>query len=256
MRIADRPLLRPALVVLSLGFGVAGFEGSVTQRQTQKLTIAVERARPLADVVETLQDRLGVVITYEDPPYLHASQVRDASEDFRGASRTFIPRGGPFSFSYELPQGTPEEQAARILDSLVEQYRGTGYPGNFRIERTGSVFHVVPTEHRSRAGQDEPFQPILSTPLQFQPTGTEQSALEALQHLVDALGRANNIRVGLATIPTNVLHQTKVTTDFGTRTAREELVRILAATGRQLSWRLMFDPNEPQTWFLNISIVR
>jgi len=67
-------------------------------------------------------------------------------------------------------------------------------------------------------------------------------------------------RVGLATIPDNLVSQTTVTTAAGTGTAREELVRILDATGRRLSWRLsrrlLFDPDEPEGYCLNIAALR
>lgn len=254
---AYRPLLASVGITSLLIVGGASATGRVTQGDTRQ-TITIQTSRPLADVVETLQGRLGVVITYEDPPYLHASQIRDATAEFRrrrpSAPRTYIPRGGPFSFTYEMGGWTLDEQAASILESLVQEYRSQGYGGDFHIEKTGSLFHVVPSERRSRDGRDEAFQPILSTVLQIQGTRAEQSALEALRELVDTIGRTVQARIGLATVPTNLLVQSRVTANAGTRTAREELVRILATTGRRLSWQLFFDPNEPEGWYLNISI--
>ena len=190
---------------------------------------------------------------------LDSDAFRDATAEFRpgqstSARRTYIPRGGPFSFSYEMGGGTLDEQATSILESLLQEYRSQGYGGDFHIEKTGSLFHVVPGERRSRDGRDEAFQPILSTVLQIQATRAEQSALDALQELVDTLGRTAQARVGLMTFPANLLAQSRVTANAGTRTAREELVRILAATGRRLSWKLFFDPNEPEGWYLNIYV--
>ncbi len=255
-----RPLLVLVIAASLLIVSGASATGRVTKGETSEETIAVRSPRPLADVVKALQERLGVVITYEDPPYLHSSQIRDATAEFRPgapptARRTFIPRGGPFSFSYETPSGTPDEQATSILENLVQQYQAKGY-GSFQIEKAGRVFHVVPTERRSRDGRDEAYQPILSATLQVDAAQSEQSALAAVEDLVATLGRTARARVVLMTIPSNLLNQTTATAEAGTRTVREELVRILAATGRQLSWLLYFDPNEPAGWYLNITVVR
>lgn len=260
MRIVYRPLLKPALVALSLVLGGTGAAASSTQRDAAQRTIVVESGRPLADAVETLQSRLGIVITYEDPPYLDPSQLRDATDEVRRGQpnkrRIVVPRGGPLSFSYQMPEGTRDEQVTSILGSLLERYRANGYPGDFQVERTGTVFHVVPTGRLSREGRNEAFQSILSTTLEIEPTGTEpQSAIEALRNLVDSLGRTTDVPVVLGTIPTNLLRQSTVASNPGTRSAREELVRILASTGQGVSWQLFFG-NEPEVWALNIYLVR
>jgi hypothetical protein len=256
MRITERSSLKPVLIALSLMVSGAGAASGVLQSGTQQ-TIVVDSGRPLADAVETLQKRLGVVITYEDPPYLHASQLRDAtSEVRRGAPnerRIVVPRGGTLSFSYQLPQGTPEAQAFSLLEGLLQQHRAKGYGGNFRIDKTDRVFHVVPTQRRSRSGKDETFQALLDTPVQIE--STEQSAMDVVRRLVVALRGSTDIPVVLGSVPENLLAHTTVKPDSEMKPAREELVSVLASTGQALSWQLLFG-NEPEIWVLNIYSAR
>jgi hypothetical protein len=89
-------LLLPALV-LSCG---AAYEDSVT----------ITDPRPVAKAIEQIESRYGWPATYEDPPYVHESQMLDVTAvvrsggqeaDTAGASnRVLIPRGGTVSFEY------------------------------------------------------------------------------------------------------------------------------------------------------------
>ncbi len=124
--------------------------------------------RPLADVVRTLERRHGIVITYEDPPYLHDSQRADVTDAIRRTKevtspRVFVPRGGPFSFEYTLRPEAPRAQMPFVVSTLLEEYRSTHYAGAFRMLRTGDMFHVVPSGRKTKSGTEEPYEALLST---------------------------------------------------------------------------------------------
>src|SRR5262249_54949107 len=98
-------------------------------------TIAVVDPRPLAEAVLTVEKRCACAITYEDPPY----EAKDAVDVTASVSRnpTFtrgvlIPKGGYFSFPYDLPPGAPPEHMRNALQQILVTYHLSGYPGNFR----------------------------------------------------------------------------------------------------------------------------
>ena len=72
------------------------------------IDIFADGARPLSKAVEELEKRFGWIITYEDAPYLHASDVRDATRD-----------GLPFSFMFT---GVPDEE----FDVVEQLHLGRG----------------------------------------------------------------------------------------------------------------------------------
>jgi hypothetical protein len=43
-------------------------------------TLTVQDARPVAKAIQELENRYGWRITYEDPPYIHNSDITDVTE--------------------------------------------------------------------------------------------------------------------------------------------------------------------------------
>jgi hypothetical protein len=114
------------------------------------------------------------------------------------------------------------------------------------------MFHVIPTARRADHGVDEPYAAILSTELDFASAGGMRSAYEALEALMGDLAHATGKSVEFGTISVNGLESTKVVRLAGRRSARSELVRILACAGGALSWRLLYEPVDPGKYCLNI----
>lgn len=228
--------------------------GAARSQDAETLRIATDGARPLADAVLELQTKYLVVITYEDPPY-HASQVRDATDEYfhptKPTVRDIVPRGGRFVFEYSWRPGGRESQWTAMLAAMLRQYRATGYGGDFRLDTTGAMFHVIPTTRRADGGVDEAYEAILSTVLDFGPSPDAQSARSALQTLVGNLTRVTGTRVLVGTVPEGLLRQTAVPTIGGRRSARSELIRILKCADERLSWRLLYDPADRE-FCLNI----
>ena len=141
-----------------------------------------------------------------------------------------------------------------LLNAMLQRYSATGYAGQFQLHQRGDMFHVVPISRRSENGQDVSYDAILSTELSFAPT-EEKSALEALQGLTEDLQRFTGVTVLVGTVPTNLLNQTKFVESGGFGSARSQLIRILASTGQRLSWRLLYGPNDPVRFVLNVHMV-
>lgn len=217
-------------------------------------TVSVHARRPLAAAVRTLEDRHGVVITYEDPPYVHASQIADvtatvARRQLPKGIRVLVPRGGPFEFGYPGSSGSYAHMPD-ILERLVTEYKSSGYAGGFKLLRTGETFHVVPTTRRNRNGNDAAYSAILNTKISISRQGP---ALDVLQEIATTLADRTGVAVFLGTVPMGRSLRVNVTISADNEPARSVLVRTLVASGARLSWELYYDPqsSRPQ-YVLNI----
>src|SRR5437016_12809496 len=70
-------------------------------------SMEVNDPRPVAKAVEQLEALYGFPVTYEDPPYVHGSELADVTDklhrDRENLNRVVIPKGGPLSWTYDLP---------------------------------------------------------------------------------------------------------------------------------------------------------
>lgn len=218
----------------------------------QGLSLSVDDPRPLAAAVATLEDKLGWAVTYEDPPYLHPGDSQDVTltvvRSYQpGQRRVLVPRGGPFTFVEPPHIRSSAAQEPEVLQALLDQYAGSGYPATFALRRTESVFHVVPTAIRNAQGAQQACTSILDQRVS-QGAGT-RTAMEA----IEALAAQTGLSVGRS--PTGLLRGTALKQNAAQDTARNLLLGILKATNRQMSWRLLCDPGGTRFCVLNIRIV-
>jgi hypothetical protein len=227
---------------------------------SSRRTINVDDARPLLEVVDALEKEYGVPINYEDPPYhrtegIDVTAVRSHGKPVPPGQREIIPRPGPFSFEYRLPAGPRGDALAHVLAELVRQFHASGR-GQFRVDRNGDAFTVVPITKRVRRGVDEPYQALLDTELRFTPSGRERSVYEALNDWGDALQRAAGVPVDTGVQIARLLQETVAPDLTGTMPARTALAQLLGGTRVPLSWALLTGPTEPRKWWLNLKVVR
>jgi len=235
-----------ALAFLVLFAGAAS--GALQQDET--VTIHVSDARPLASAIKEIEDRYGWVITYEDPRYVDASDVEDVTwrrKDLDFTKKVLAPRGGPFSFRYPVPAGVDAPDASALLGKLLEEYHRTGYPGVFRLARTGSVFHIVPSASRNTLGQLEPWSSPLNARISI--ANNERTAFDMLEAIAAAVSRSGSVKVGVASAPLNLMMGVRVQGGARNERARSVLLRTLEAamqtleaTNQRLSWTLLCVP--------------
>ena len=114
--------------------------------------------------------------------------------------------------------------------------------------------HVIPTAINNSAGklasQESLLNAIITLPAE------ERTVYKKLESLCAAISRANNIRVELGTIPTNLFYQHQDQQGAVSQRARDVLVNTFATmnNGANLSWRLLYDPGF-KTYALNIHLV-
>lgn len=247
---------------LALMAGLVFIHGSHDVSRCQEgddkiVAIEIDDPRPVAEAVKAIQARYGVVITYEDPLLLCPCDVTDVTADVHRATippqrRIWSPAVGRFDFRYEFPAGGSRDMMA-LLRSLVAQYHSTGYPGEFRVVKEGSTFHVVPMAVRDRGGVRVPYLSPLDSRVSLD-DGTK-SALSAVEGLLGTVGARTGEQIQLGTIPERLLANAEVQIGADNERARTVLLRILGATGMRLSWRLLRDAGEGGASVLNIHVV-
>lgn len=228
-------------------------------QQPDKASISVNDPRPLAAAVQALEDRYGWVITYEDPPYIHPSEIADVTRAVRKdydptKPKVLVPLGGSFDFAYSVPSGSGKPEEADVLEALLAAYGQSGYPAVFRLVRTGAAFHVIPGMFRNAQGVLEPRSSLLSGRISL-PERT-RTAYDMIDAILGAVSAANSVKVGIGTAPANTLMLTTVEGGAKDESARAVLVRTLEATKATLSWRLLCDPGTAAQCALNIHSVQ
>ena len=233
----------------------AAFANEYARYVQETSTISVDDPRPLAKAIRTLEDRHGITVTYEDPPYLHQSQIADVTDSvartpMREGKRVLVPRGGPFDFGYIVGSSDPSPQMHEILRRLVADYNTRGYAGRFRVLRSDGYFHVVPTILRNRNGGDEAYGAILNTSITI---SQQAPALKVITEVARILTQQTGAAVFVGTVPRGRSMQAVVTISAKNEPARSVLARTLAASGARLSWALYYGPqSSPPRYVLNI----
>jgi len=84
-------------------------------QEPSKESLSVNGARPVKLAAETLEKKYGWIITYEDPPYVHETELVDVTEKVRRdldkfkpghAPKVFTPKGGELAFEYNIESAT------------------------------------------------------------------------------------------------------------------------------------------------------
>lgn len=225
----------------------------------EKVNLTIESGRPVADAVQTLEQNCICVITYEDPLYVHPSEIDDVTESVRKdldkfrpgeAPRVLVPKGGSLTLDYEAIPGTKTPvDTAGVVQELINLNQANGNPGRFRMEKSSSMIHVIPTHGKNRDGEVVSQQAILDSIISI--PVKEQTSIEALEQICKSIGKATQTQVLVGTIPANSFIQHRGSYGAVNQKAREALIQLLETTGPNLSWRLLSGPGT-NTYALNI----
>ena len=83
--------------------------GSATAQSVRREDLLVDDPRPMAAALEELTRRYGTIITYEDPRYLYAADIKDVTREVSRnldrfppgqAPKVLVPFGGRLDFKY------------------------------------------------------------------------------------------------------------------------------------------------------------
>jgi hypothetical protein len=249
-----RRMIRILVVCLGLTGLFILVISAARKRGSQGVTqvkLSVEDPRPVAKTILRLEYQYGWTITYEDPRYVHDSEITDVTLKVRRdldkyepgeAHKVLIPRQGVLEFAYDVVPNTnlppdPARVVQRLLDA--QAVRGTG--GRFRLESRGKIMHVIPTAIKNRAGVLIPQESMLDTIISL--PAADRTVYDKLESICAIISRATKIRIGIAAYPT-MFHEFRDRQGAVSQKARDVLVNTFATieSGDGVSWRLLYDP--------------
>jgi hypothetical protein len=217
-----------------------------------KRHLSTESGRPLAEAIEMLEARFGFVTTYEDPRYMHASEVEDVTEKIRRdvdklkprkGPRVIVPKGGVLSFDYDDILARKSNYHLTLVQQLVDANLTQGNPGRFRVEQQGALIHVIPTAIKNERGkvvaQSSVLDALISVPK------AERSGLQTLDAICAAVSQVTGTKVVFFGGPFNNLYlRYRNKEEITRRPARAALAEILIkiGNGTPLSWQLLYEP--------------
>ncbi len=245
------------LVLLTWFFSAV--ESDSAAQQVRQEVLQIEDFRPIARAVYELRLRHGLVITYEDPIYIHESEVLDVTEDFPEAKRLFEKAQGPrliapgrgrLDLTYSVTQGVPRDPAA-LLQDLLADHAGEGNPGRFRLLEKSHAFHVIPVSALDEDGKLTVQQPLMDHRISL--VRGEQSADQALRDFTAALEDVAGTEIMIGIRPARLEADT-VEVWADDEPARDVLWRVLNSGSDTYTWGLYYDPTD-RSWMLNVSLV-
>lgn len=240
---SDGPVLGP--VVLE-----SQADNKPTSLAGDKGHLSTEYGRPLAEAIEMLEAKYSFVITYEDPRYVHASEIEDVTEKVSRnldkfapgkAPRVLVPKGGTLSFDYDEALTAKPDDRLILVQQLIDANSAQGNAGRFRVEQQGPFIHVIPTAIKNVRGKVVPQASVLDAVISI--PRAQRHGMETLEAICEAVSQVSGTRVVSGTVPINLFFRYRDEEGITRAPAREALAKFLAKVGRApLSWQLLYDP--------------
>lgn len=242
----SRPRQRTALLA-AIAF-LAGSPPAV-RGETYSVVLSVNDPRPMAQAVLSLIRSYPVTITYEDPQYEFAGDLREVTRPPRDAPQprvgTVVPRGGAFEAAYEVAEDTGEPvDLTAAIQGLIDANNQAPHGAHFALTRSGDVFHVVPAEIRDGRGRWVPQRSILDVPITFSSAG-ERGAFELLDAILKVISAATGRDIvgryasgPLACGTPCAAYDRKI--DATNEPARDVLMRLLHSLNPRYTWLLYY----------------
>jgi hypothetical protein len=236
--------------------------GHAEAQRVDQLDIEVDDARPVAKAIDMLVDgHRDVVINYEDPPYAYEGDIRDVTTEVRRdldryepgkAPKVLVPKGGVLKATYSIASdtGVPADWGDAV-QALVNAQLLTGSGGRFRVQRDATAIHVIPTQIRDATGEWKPVQSVLDAPISLQKEG---NGVELLEAIAEAASQQTGQRIGVGTVPINLLMGYHGVLSASGISARDALLQLFESTGAKMRWHLFYGP-DVKYYALNIGIV-
>jgi hypothetical protein len=207
--------------------------------------------------MDILERRYAWRVTYEDPPFIYNTDVADRTvpELRNGPHRSISPVAAELSATYPVsPLTHKPDNPASVIQLLLDLHAARGNPGVFRlIQGADQTLHVVPSQIKNTNGALTNVTPLLDAKISF--PERERSAGETLEAIRAAISQTTGQTVLIGAVPTNLFVQQRLRQGAANETARDVLLRTLDATGRKLSWRLLYDPGW-KSYFLSVHLVK
>lgn len=257
-----RLLLLCSITVMAL---VAALTPATAEHlQNTKARVSVNAPRPIEFASRMLEQDYGWIITYEDPPYENEADVLDVTETVRRdldkykpgqAPRVLVPKGGKFSFEYDVdPMTNRPTDPGVLVQQMLDAYAIAGNPGIFRLDKDTARVHIIPAAVRNKDGVMVSRQSVLDVPITI--PAQKRTGAQLLEAFCTAVSTATGTHVGIGMVPINLLMQYQTEAGAKNQNARDFLSHELdRMTGHPtMTWKLLYDPGY-KTYALNMDRV-
>jgi len=251
------------LVSLSLvQGGVSLCAGVALAQQPNVTTTVIEDSRPVSKAIEILTAHYPVLITYEDPPYEYAQDLKDVTfmrKDLHlykngEAPRLLTPIGGVFNFDYVVsPGGADITDLDVTVQKILDAHAATGGAGKFAAERAGQWLHVTPRELKNKEGLWIERSSILDTRITIPAQEVDGDRMLVL--ITEAI---KEVPVRVGTTPMNEFLSYHGLIEASDEPAQAVLARVLQEVDPRATWRLLYEPSPIEAihgYYLNVLIV-
>lgn len=219
-------------------------------RQERTATFATDYPRPLESVTYTLIHEYGVLVTFEEAPLEHTSDIVDPNKGNSNEGKTYLPRGGKLQFSFDLAEDLRSiSDPARAILSAIDAYQKAGLSGEYQLQQAEEYFHIVPLARKNTQGVVTPVTSPLDAIVTIE--GDAAHPHLVLRELATAITHASGYHVYIGHSPFLRGNELPVSRDFKAVSARAALRELLLRTGKRSSWYLMFDIRQ-RAYYLSI----
>jgi hypothetical protein len=236
-------------VLASLIFAGAAVAAAPVHVTSEPAEINVDDARPVLASIDELSTRYGYLITYEDPEYVFAEDIRDVTEQYSRPGHTNAPptqrilvlTGWSLRTRYEVDSSTKRpNNALSVLTRVFEAQTSAARGARFKAAESSGYIHVIPVAVRDKSGIYVPVRSLLDLDVKLE--SGERTGYQAFEEISAQLAAKSGKRVGVFSGPVRTLTLRKFSVPTSSGTAREVLARVAQEMDSRLTWSLLYGP--------------
>lgn len=166
----------------------AASEAARVERTGEQVRLVADGPRPLHAMAYTLSENFGIPVSVEDPLWVHAGDLKDASlENPKLRAGLMVPRGGPLEVEFR-DSGHPSTILMAVLAAANRQLTH-----QYRLDKFGDRFWLVPVRGRDAHGEMAEVTPLLDRLVTI-PYG-EQTIAQVAHRMAEQLSKQTGRQV-------------------------------------------------------------
>jgi hypothetical protein len=207
------------------------------------IDIDVTGARPLADALRIIQERIGVPINFEEIKHANTGELQKSA--LPNMTGRLVPRGGHLVTSVTVSSLPSDLQAVEAAQALLAAYTSANLPGTYRVIQETERVSIVPSPALSSSGAASP---VMDVKVSI-PYATKRSVIKTLQLVTEALSSTIGTNIVLLTQPFQ--EQDTITLGVDGQPAKDVIKQVSNEFGGKIAYHLVYDPHIA-TYFLNL----
>jgi hypothetical protein len=221
--------------------------------------VDVSDSNPLNLIVGDIELATGVPISYEECQVLYSDDLVDVTKQHPSAQflqghperKYLIPKSIHVKADIDVPEGQSKlSTATSMLQDLMNTPALKDARYHFKIVQTGTQLSLVPVEHRDQSGNWTATTDPLDTVISYG-SSSDANFWQTMTHILDAVKNTARIKIGLGTVPNNVVARLRTSIQVENQPARAVIQMALDKAKDiafpdnptpKMSWRLLYDP--------------